>query len=116
MTFCLICVLQWNLDITVTLGTVLPGCYTLDSKESPKWSQYITGSLHKQVTQCITARKYCPKDDRYIQVPLYLQDDNTYWIPMIFKRRICKCPTGQADNTSWRFVLSLTIVAQTLPR
>ena len=38
---------------------------------SPVWSQYITGSLHKQVIQCITARKYCPKSDRYIQVPLY---------------------------------------------
>ena len=37
------------------------------SKESPKQSQYITGSLHKQVTQCITARKYCSKGD----VPLY---------------------------------------------
>ena len=46
------------------------------SMESPKQSQYITGSLHKQVTPCITARKYCPMGDSYIQVPLYNNKDN----------------------------------------
>ena len=68
------------------------------SNESPKQSQYITGSLHKQVTQCITVRKYCPKGDHYIQVPLSyekmtisLQRTNMYALLEKFK---CDCTLG----------------------
>ena len=33
-----IIIVQWNLDILVTLGTVLPGCYTLGDLLIMQWS------------------------------------------------------------------------------
>ena len=72
---CMVCVCQSSKLITTVEPELKVNCINQISikvrKESPKWSQYITGSLHKQVTQCTTARKYCPKGDRYIQVLLY---------------------------------------------